>query len=218
MRIRSVLVMLSFAALAAAPRAEAQCAGFSDVPFTQPFCGHVTWLKNRQVTLGCTSATLYCPDSPVARLSMAAFVNRVAEVATPRVFSIEDSGGALNLLTDNALCVTNIPPLPYARNVLLDAALSYEVSSLAGMKISIFKSVNGGPYTIAGSGQTRPIAKSTRRNHHPVGAWGLPTGLTIGPNEAHQYAVAVGTFPPQAITISGWTCNLQVVVLQKFEL
>ena len=59
------------------------CAGFTDVEDTSPFCGNVTWLKNRSITLGCTSATLYCPNDFVSRLQMAAFMNRLGDSLFP---------------------------------------------------------------------------------------------------------------------------------------
>ena len=59
------------------------CAGFTDVEDTSPFCGNVTWLKNRGITLGCTSATLYCPNDFVSRLQMAAFMNRLGDSLFP---------------------------------------------------------------------------------------------------------------------------------------
>lgn len=61
----------------------APCAGFTDVDDTSQFCPNVEWLKNRQITLGCTSATAYCPNDVVTRLSMAAFLNRLANALTP---------------------------------------------------------------------------------------------------------------------------------------
>lgn len=217
MRIYPVLFFLTVFALVAAPSAQAQCAGFSDVSFAQPFCGDVTWLKNRQVTLGCSSTSTFCPTDPVIRLSMAAFMNRVGDVVAPRVFAIEDSGGPLDLLNPNTVCITNIPPRPYGRSVLLDAALSYDVSTLSSLNLAVVRSVNGGPLLLVGS-STQPIANPSRRNHHPVTAAGGTTGLTIGPNESHQYAVFVRTFPPQAATISAWTCHLQVLLHQRVEL
>jgi hypothetical protein len=33
----------------------APCAGFTDVDSTDAFCPNVEWLKNRAITLGCTS-------------------------------------------------------------------------------------------------------------------------------------------------------------------
>lgn len=59
----------------------APCAGFTDVQDTSAFCANVTWLRNRAITLGCISTTLYCPDDLVTRLQMAAFLNRLADNA-----------------------------------------------------------------------------------------------------------------------------------------
>ena len=58
------------------------CAGFTDVEDTSPFCGNVTWLKNRGVTLGCAPG-LYCPAEFVSRLQMAAFMNRLGDSLFP---------------------------------------------------------------------------------------------------------------------------------------
>ena len=68
-----VLSLVSTASLAL------PCAGFTDVEDTSPFCANVTWLKNRGITLGCTSATLYCPNDFVSRLQMAAFMIRLGD-------------------------------------------------------------------------------------------------------------------------------------------
>jgi hypothetical protein len=54
----------------------APCAGFTDVDSASGFCVNVTWMKSRGITLGCT-ATLYCPNDPVTRLQMAAFMYRL---------------------------------------------------------------------------------------------------------------------------------------------
>ena len=69
--------------LSAGPAVALPCAGFTDVEDTSSFCPNVEWLKNRAVTLGCSSATLYCPTDPVTRLSMAVFMNRLGKALTP---------------------------------------------------------------------------------------------------------------------------------------
>ncbi len=52
-------------ALVAAPAAmAAPCAGFTDVDSNDLFCPHIDWLRNRAITLGCTSTTLYCRGIP----------------------------------------------------------------------------------------------------------------------------------------------------------
>lgn len=71
----------------AAPVLAQPCAGFTDVTDdgvgASAFCPNVQWVKNRGITLGCTSATLYCPSNTVTRLQMAAFMNRMGAALTP---------------------------------------------------------------------------------------------------------------------------------------
>ena len=79
-RIRVANVALPILlALVAVPAAAAPCTGFVDVDAASPFCAHVTWIKNRGITLGCTP-NQYCPDDAVTRLQMAAFMNRLGNV------------------------------------------------------------------------------------------------------------------------------------------
>ena len=61
------------------------CVGFTDVPAASPFCPNVEWMKNRGITIGCTSTTLYCPTDVVTRLSMAVFMNRLGKALTPEI-------------------------------------------------------------------------------------------------------------------------------------
>ncbi|MEO8847454.1 MAG: hypothetical protein ABI440_02315 [Casimicrobiaceae bacterium] len=56
---------------------------FVDVPDAASYCDAAVWLKNRNITLGCTDATHYCPDDVVTRASMALFLNRLATVLAP---------------------------------------------------------------------------------------------------------------------------------------
>jgi hypothetical protein len=109
---------LALAAATFAPAALAQtCAGFTDVPDdgTAPgaFCPNVEWLKNRAITLGCTSTTLYCPNQNVTRLQMAAFMNRLGTALTPTFLRRKQDGtqlGALNYSGVQTLCETGAPP------------------------------------------------------------------------------------------------------------
>lgn len=66
--------------LASGAALAASCAGFTDVDTSSSFCVNVAWLKTHNITLGCT-ATTYCPGQPVTRLQMAAFLNRLENVA-----------------------------------------------------------------------------------------------------------------------------------------
>lgn len=69
--------------LVASVATAAPCAGFNDVLDTDPFCPNVAWVRNRGVTQGC-AASAYCPNDPVTRLQMAAFLNRLGAGAGRR--------------------------------------------------------------------------------------------------------------------------------------
>lgn len=100
----------ALAAAAAGPAAvAAPCAGFTDVDDSSGFCPNVEWLKNRSITLGCTSATTYCPTDAVTRLSMAAFMNRLGTALTPITIRKRVAAGAQNFSTLRTLCATDVP-------------------------------------------------------------------------------------------------------------
>jgi hypothetical protein len=61
--------------IAAATYTVSQGAAFADVPTTHLFYNDIGKLSARGVTVGCTS-TNYCPDDPVTREQMAAFIIR----------------------------------------------------------------------------------------------------------------------------------------------
>lgn len=99
------------------------CAGFTDVPSDSAFCANVEWVRNRGVTLGCGGA-LYCPDSSVNRLAMAAFLNRLGSVLSPVALA---SAGELSAeqLSGGLACQTALlPAAGYPRRASIDARLS----------------------------------------------------------------------------------------------
>ena len=106
-------------ALVAAPAFAAPCSGFTDVESTDGFCANVAWLKNRSITLGCTSTTLYCPAATVNRLQMAAFMNRLGTALTPVVLRNEDALASLDLDYPK-LDKAKLAELATARKALLD--------------------------------------------------------------------------------------------------
>jgi hypothetical protein len=117
------LAMLAFAAMGAVSAHAVPCAGFTDVDSVAVganFCGNVEWLRNRQITLGCTSTTLYCPDASVTRLQMAAFMNRLGTALTPIQLAAEASPGGVDLDVPPVVCqttafdVVNFPRTAYA--------------------------------------------------------------------------------------------------------
>lgn len=130
--LRWVLFLVGVSA--AVPAIGAPCAGFSDVddanPATASFCGDVAWIKNRSVTLGCTSATEYCPTAPVSRLAMAAFMRRLGAALIPESLMSNQLYGSLPLLSGLYLCVT--PPSDsrmYDRRIDINSHVDFSLNS-----------------------------------------------------------------------------------------
>ncbi len=102
MTVATVAMMAAPAALAA------PCAGFTDVDDTvvgASFCKNVEWLKNRGITLGCLVG-LYCPNDPVFRLNMAAFMNRLGTALTPVQLRVDTAPGGIDLDANAVVCKT----------------------------------------------------------------------------------------------------------------
>jgi hypothetical protein len=55
---------------------------FLDVPLTHLFAADITWMADNEITLGCNPPAndLYCPDDPVTRGQMAAFLVRALDL------------------------------------------------------------------------------------------------------------------------------------------
>jgi|FLYL01.1.fsa_nt_gi hypothetical protein len=68
-------------ALVVAPVTAIASHSFTDVPDTNTFHADIEWLKDAGVTKGCNppSNTQFCPDDPVTRGQMAAFMHRLAD-------------------------------------------------------------------------------------------------------------------------------------------
>ena len=75
---------------------------FTDVPTSYIFHGDIDHVYDARVTNGCT-ATTYCPDDPVSRGQMAAFLNRVGGRVT-----YDTNGYQFNLATEKELAAVTI--------------------------------------------------------------------------------------------------------------
>jgi hypothetical protein len=78
-RTRNVLVV-AFAVLMAVPVVAFAADRFNDVPDTNIFHEDIGWLADAGVTLGCNPPDNdeFCPEDPVKRQQMAAFMRRFA--------------------------------------------------------------------------------------------------------------------------------------------
>ena len=135
--------------------AAAACGGFIDMPTASPFCPNVEWLKNRRVTLGCT-ATQYCPDDPVTRLQMAAFMNRLGTALTPAVLFVSAAPGALDPDGDPVVCQTaDFAGSSFPRRAFVDAIFSgiatAELAFAADLVASFDQGASWAPLAAVGS-------------------------------------------------------------------
>jgi hypothetical protein len=208
---RLLLPLLSLPSLA-----DAQCVGFTDVagvPFSNPTCQNVAWMKNRAITLGCTP-TLYCPFDNVNRLQMAAFMNRVGNVLSPDVQSVEETGGTLNLGTTSVICQTpNLPalaPAPgYPRTVDVSASMSLEVNTLVTLDVQPVVSKDGGTsfQTMGGQNSNPRLNPGARYNVSAVTSAYVASG---NPSTTLKFGLRVAGL--SAAMVTSFTCHLQATL------
>jgi len=125
--------------------AAAPCAGFNDVDDTSQFCANVEWLKNRAITLGCTPATNYCPNEPVIRLAMAAFMNRLGTALTPVQLRVDAATGAIDLDVNAVVCqTTDFAVTGFPRRAYVDVNLAATGPADVDLAADLVFSADGG--------------------------------------------------------------------------
>ena len=79
---RTLLVTAVIAAMLAPVAASAAISRFGDVPDSNVFVHDIEWLADSGVTRGCNPPAndMFCPDDPVSRSQMAAFLHRFADL------------------------------------------------------------------------------------------------------------------------------------------
>lgn len=210
MRTLGAVVGFTFWMAASSMAAAAPCAGFTDVDDTivgASFCQNVEWLRNRQVTLGCTSATLFCPNDPVTRLQMAAFMNRLGNALEP-VFVQRSEGGLGPTINANGVgCQTNSYAVQnYPRVATATAVLYHGAATAQSVTARVVYSSDGGTnwsnfgnlYTIATNVAGGRISQS------PVA---LRLLLAVG--QSVTFGIITGEFGPTP-SVSDGGCSLSV--------
>lgn len=165
--------VLALSVAFANPIFAAPCAGFTDVDDTvvgTEFCQNVEWIRNRGVTLGCTSTT-YCPGNPVSRLAMAAFMNRLGTALTPVIVFRFAHPGAIDLDSTWYLCGTgDLAPVPYNRTAVVTSSFAGNAEGPLEFNHDLVRSDNGGVswwfFTADGVSEVRP-----HRGGTPLGLW-----------------------------------------------
>jgi hypothetical protein len=194
------IVALAFAAGAANASAQA-CAGFTDVLATDSLCPSVEWLKNRQITLGC-AVGLYCPNEPVSRLAMAAFMNRLGKALSPQILKRHGSLGATTLPGESPtppliVCRTDSTTATYPRAALVNASFTAlaDASAVAYRAFLLYSLDNGATWLAFDDEGNPPAPIATPRASSAGNQWS-GVALTyaanyLDPNVPFSFAIGI---------------------------
>jgi hypothetical protein len=168
------------------------CAGFTDVLSTNSFCPNVEWLKNRAITLGCTSTSVYCPTDPVTRLSMAAFMNRLGVALTPQKFSVQNTPGAMTIPdpTANYVCSTgDFTKATYGRTAIVNTTLSGLADGNAvAWRGFIAYSTDGG---VSWQGTPTQVGARASSGGNEWSNVAVSTPLAMAPGLTYRFAIGI---------------------------
>jgi hypothetical protein len=198
--------------VAASSALAAPCAGFTDVDDTvvgASFCRNVEWLKNRQVTLGCTSATLYCPSDFVTRLQMAAFMDRLGGALEPLFLESSQSGIFTAVNANSVVCQTPTYLVERHPRVATASAMLYHAApTVQTVTARLVYSVNGGmtwqAFSDLVSLASNPAFAFATQS--PVAA---PTALGVG--DSARFGIRTGdTFSSPTTTDAGCAITVRI--------
>ena len=209
----ALVLAASMACLIASPATAAPCAGFTDVDDASAFCSNVTWLKNRSITLGCTSATTYCPNDPVTRLAMAAFLNRLGTALTPVQLRVDEASGPIDLDASPVLCQTgDFLADDFARVAYANVKFSGNAAGDVGIAADLVVSSNAGT-------TWTPLNVFSSRGFVRANQWGMLTDLGLAHVASEQnvrFGLRVGRITGSA-DLAASRCELRVLVLGHDE-
>lgn len=187
------------------------CFGFLDVAAGDTFCPSAAWLRNRNVTLGCT-AGLYCPVDNVIRLAMAAFMNRLGTALSGTVVGTQQQVGALDPDDPEAFaCLLGlngeIPAAKYPRRAHVDALFAGIAAADAGLRVEAIAAFDwGGVATLPVLGSAQATFRGGQWVQvRTLGHVDVPAGqpLAVG-----LRAVRGGL--PGTATLTDASCNVRV--------
>ena len=193
----------------------APCEGFTDVLSTNSFCPNVAWLRNREITLGCSSSTLFCPANAVSRLSMAAFLNRLGNVLSPTHASATESA-ATDIAIDpgQVVCATTFLEFNGGglinRTVRAEGTIGFGPSTgTVDVSVEFVRRTAGAWQTVSGFTQT------STRTGAGTGSVSLMGTDQLGSGVTYQYGMRVmrGLTSPNGTDQTGpWRCEIKVAL------
>jgi hypothetical protein len=199
--MRNNLIAVVFAAVfgfAGAANAQ-QCDVFTDVLASATYCPAVQWLKNRQVTTGC-SAGMYCPSANVTRAQMALFMNRLGNALSPEIlyqFGHPGAFAVLNVAPFGVHCVTTdststigtlAAPLDHPTAAVISATFSGLADNTIAWKSWVAYSTDGG------TTWAQVPTSNAHRASAGAGEWSEITNIAVmdlPPGLAYRFSIVV---------------------------
>lgn len=198
----------------------APCGGFTDVDDTNPahtaFCTNVEWIKNRGVTLGCVANVQYCPNDPVSRLQMAAFMQRLGDALSPEVVKLEDSPGAIDPSVSRRICVTNgvdtLPAKGYPRRAFIATTFSGQATGALQYETDIQVSTdNGASWDFVWPSY---VNRDGTGGAHWVSS-SFNASADLDPNLTYQFALRIEREGGGTATFADTRCFITVAVFSR---
>jgi hypothetical protein len=198
---------------AAAPVGGAPCVGFTDVDSSSGFCPNVEWLKNRAITTGCTSVSLYCPAEIVTRLSMSAFLQRLGNALTPTLISGYNSGSFLDIDPQPVICPTALHTPAFPRTAHGTGMVLAWTAAAVSMDVDVTlvgRSGGSGPWNPVAGGV--PGSFSVQGNGMYKSAVVLLPPQPLTPGTGYEWGLRVGRRSGSATAgdFAGWNCQIHV--------
>lgn len=207
-RCASIALMLAGLAHAASVSAAA-CAGFDDVDSASAFCPSVEWIRNRNVTLGCT-VNQYCPNDYVNRLQMAAFLSRLGSALTPIVLSSDLSLDATDIVPGAVVCMSgNGFAFAHPARATLDVVISAMATTDSSIALTLLTSTDGQSWTAV---SPDPVLSDLSANRwlaiEDVGSY------DISPGSSPIFAIGISREGAAgASSLQGLRCKLRVRIV-----
>ena len=208
----AVALAFTAVALGAASVAGAQnCAGFIDVPVASAFCPSVEWMRNRGVTTGCTGSA-FCPNDPVIRLSMAAFMKRLGDALTPVQLRYDGMPGTVDLDAGVVACQTDdYVAANFPRRAFADASFTATAPGDVGVSVDLVVRFNGGTWL--------PLNGNVNKVSLDANQWGALADLghiDMAAGDTVRFGLLLGRGGlPGTASLADSRCQLRVLVYSR---
>lgn len=181
---------------------------FTDVPSSHVFHDDITWLADQGITRGCNppANTRFCPDEPVTRGQMAAFMKRFADTMSGSGGGGSGSAGPTTRITQSGTGSTILPDdswttLATTRLTAPAGGGALYVDGTASLSTEFVDDLGGGGLIVATVNQS-----CSRNAAGPFAAWS--TANLAGMDSAAVSGVFRVSSGTHTVRLCGWAFHL----------